>query len=173
MTRLDSYKEHVEPLIGFRLLDVDVEDCEHGDPWTILKVQRGDEKLNLVVSQDPEGNGGGFLFIECQKTLCYQGRKVMGKFSNNEAIDIEDRLGDLLPDKSNSEALEIIEKEFGSFQKTYAEYLIDQYRSIQMPNLECDFCNVFIENDGEGSAFVMVLLSVTLELMTELLVQIV
>ena len=22
-----------------------------------------------------------------------------------------------------------------------------------MPNLECDFCNVFIENDGEGSAF--------------------
>tara|TARA_R100001510_G_C7624210_1_gene184411 strand:+ start:706 stop:903 length:198 start_codon:yes stop_codon:yes gene_type:complete len=54
--------------------------------------------------------------------------KIMGKFSNNEAIDIEDRLGDLLLDKSNSEALEIIEKEFGSFQKTYAEYLIDQYR---------------------------------------------
>jgi len=22
-----------------------------------------------------------------------------------------------------------------------------------MPNLECDFCNLFIENDGEGSAF--------------------
>ena len=22
-----------------------------------------------------------------------------------------------------------------------------------MPNLECDFCNVCIENDGEGSAF--------------------
>ncbi len=22
-----------------------------------------------------------------------------------------------------------------------------------MPNLECDFCNIFIENDGEGSAF--------------------
>ena len=34
----------------------------------------------------------------------------MGKFSNNEAIDIEDRLGDLLLDKSNSEALEIIER---------------------------------------------------------------
>ena len=28
------------------------------------KVQRGDEKLDLVISQDPEGNGGGFLFIE-------------------------------------------------------------------------------------------------------------
>ena len=34
----------------------------------------------------------------------------MGKFSNNEAIDIEDRLGDLLLDKSNSETLEIIER---------------------------------------------------------------
>ena len=31
---------------------------------TILKVQRGDEKLDLVISQDPEGNGGGYLFIE-------------------------------------------------------------------------------------------------------------
>ena len=64
MTRLDSYKEHVEPLIGFRIVGVDVEDCEHGDPWTVLKVQRGDEKLDLVISQDPEGNGGGYLFIE-------------------------------------------------------------------------------------------------------------
>ena len=68
MTELDSYKKHVEPLIGFRIIGVDVEDCEHGDPFTILKVQRGDEKYNLVVSQDPEGNGGGFLFIESSKS---------------------------------------------------------------------------------------------------------
>ena len=68
MTELDSYKKHVEPLIGFRIIGVDVEDCEHGDPFTILKVQRGDEKYNLVVSQDPEGNGGGFLFIESNKS---------------------------------------------------------------------------------------------------------
>ena len=61
---LNSYKNHVEPLIGFRIVGVDVEDCEYGDPFTVLKVQRGDEKLDLVVSQDPEGNGGGFLFIE-------------------------------------------------------------------------------------------------------------
>ena len=68
MTELDSYKKHVEPLIGFRIIGVDVEDCEHGDPFTILKVQRGEEKYNLVVSQDPEGNGGGFLFIESNKS---------------------------------------------------------------------------------------------------------
>ena len=61
---MDSYKEHAEQLIGFRITGVDVEDCEYGDPFTILKVTRGGEKLNLVVSQDPEGNGGGFLFIE-------------------------------------------------------------------------------------------------------------
>ena len=64
MNILDSYKERVEPLIGFKIVGVDVEDCVVGDPWTVLKVQRGSEKYNLVVSQDPEGNGGGFLFIE-------------------------------------------------------------------------------------------------------------
>ena len=68
MTKLDSYRKHVEPLIGFRIIGVDVEDCEHGDPFTVLKVKRGDEKYNLVVSQDPEGNGGGFLFIESSKS---------------------------------------------------------------------------------------------------------
>jgi hypothetical protein len=66
-SRLNSYKEHVEPLIGFKIIGVDVDDCEHGNPFTVLKVQRGDEKYNLVVSQDPEGNGGGFLFIEGEK----------------------------------------------------------------------------------------------------------
>ena len=66
-SRLNSYKEHVEPLIGYRIVGVDVDDCENGDPFTILKVQRGDEKYNLVVSKDPEGNGGGFLFIEGEK----------------------------------------------------------------------------------------------------------
>ena len=54
MNILDSYKEHVEPLMGFRIVGVDVEDCKHGDPFTVLKVTRGGEKLNLVVSQDPE-----------------------------------------------------------------------------------------------------------------------
>jgi len=67
ISRLNSYKEHVEPLIGFKIIGVDVDDCEHGNPFTILKIQRGDEKYNLVVSQDPEGNGGGFLFIEGEK----------------------------------------------------------------------------------------------------------
>tara|TARA_Y100001938_G_scaffold132193_1_gene190212 strand:- start:653 stop:853 length:201 start_codon:yes stop_codon:yes gene_type:complete len=66
MTKLDSYRKHVEPLIGFRIIGVDVEESDF-DPFTVLKVQRGDEKLDLVVSQDPEGNGGGFLFIEGEK----------------------------------------------------------------------------------------------------------
>jgi len=66
MTKLDSYRKHVEPLIGFRIIGVDVEESDF-DPFTVLKVQRGDEKLDLVISQDPEGNGGGFLFIEGEK----------------------------------------------------------------------------------------------------------
>ena len=63
MTKLDSYRKHVEPLIGFRIIGVDVEESDF-NPFTVLKVQRGDEKLDLVISQDPEGNGGGYLFIE-------------------------------------------------------------------------------------------------------------
>jgi len=66
MTKLDSYRKHVEPLIGFRIIGVDVEESDF-NPFTVLKVQRGDEKLDLVISQDPEGNGGGFLFIEGEK----------------------------------------------------------------------------------------------------------
>jgi hypothetical protein len=68
-SRLNSYKEHVEPLIGFKIVGVDVDTAGYPFriPITILKVQRGDEKYNLVVSQDPEGNGGGFLFIEGEK----------------------------------------------------------------------------------------------------------
>ena len=39
---------------------------EYGDDegWPIFTIQKGKERLDLVLSRDPEGNGGGFAFIE-------------------------------------------------------------------------------------------------------------
>ena len=60
-----DYKEMYGQLIGFRIVGFRIEDEDnYGKPYPIFEVQRGDEKLDLVVSQDPEGNGGGFVFIE-------------------------------------------------------------------------------------------------------------
>jgi hypothetical protein len=66
---MNAYKKLYEPLIGFRIVGFRTEEDEDNpnNPWIIFEVQRGDEKLDLVVSQDPEGNGGGFVFIEDHK----------------------------------------------------------------------------------------------------------
>ena len=60
------YEDKYKPLIGFRITGFKADKIEDNPnkPWLIFEVTRGDEKLNLVVSQDPEGNGGGFVFIE-------------------------------------------------------------------------------------------------------------
>lgn len=53
-------------LIGSRITGFRMEpDDDCGDPWPIftLATQTG-EQLQLVLSRDPEGNGGGFGFIE-------------------------------------------------------------------------------------------------------------
>ena len=63
---MSYYEETYKPLIGFRITDFKTDEDEDNpnNPWLIFEVTRGDEKYNLVVSQDPEGNGGGFVFIE-------------------------------------------------------------------------------------------------------------
>ena len=50
----------------------------------------------------------------------------MGKFSNNEAIDIEQDLGDLIQDMPYESALNMIEQQYGSYGKTYAEYILEK-----------------------------------------------
>tara|TARA_Y100000593_G_C4257264_1_gene310278 strand:- start:653 stop:826 length:174 start_codon:yes stop_codon:yes gene_type:complete len=52
----------------------------------------------------------------------------MGKFSNNQAIDIEQDLGDLIQDMPYESALNMIEQQYGSYGKTYAEYILEKWK---------------------------------------------
>jgi hypothetical protein len=60
-------EEHYRQLIGFHIVGFRFERDEYGDdegwPIYMLKNDKGEE-IDLVISRDPEGNGGGFAFIE-------------------------------------------------------------------------------------------------------------
>ena len=53
-------------LIGSRIKGFRMEQDEFvDDPWPIFTVEtETGEELNVALSRDPEGNGGGFAFIE-------------------------------------------------------------------------------------------------------------
>ena len=53
-------------LVGFKITGFRMEEDEFGgDPFPIFRVLSPDnQQLQITVSQDPEGNGAGFLFIE-------------------------------------------------------------------------------------------------------------
>jgi len=59
--------EHYRQLIGFHIVGFRFECDEYGNdegwPIYMLKNDKGEE-VDLVISCDPEGNGGGFAFIE-------------------------------------------------------------------------------------------------------------
>ena len=59
-------EKHYTQLIGFKIVGFRFERDEYGDDegWPIFTIQKGKERLDLVLSRDPEGNGGGFAFIE-------------------------------------------------------------------------------------------------------------
>ena len=74
---MNAHEELYKSLIGFRITDFKTDEIEDNPnkPWLIFEVTKGKEKYNLVVSQDAEGNGGGFVFIECPKTHIIKGAK--------------------------------------------------------------------------------------------------
>ena len=61
-------KEYYEQLIGFKVIDFMFERDEYGDDegWPVFNLHnpKTGETVSLVLSRDPEGNGGGFGFIE-------------------------------------------------------------------------------------------------------------
>jgi len=61
---MDAYEEHYKPLEGFTILTyLGMSEEEHGDGFPQFLISNGKEDLVVEVSRDPEGNGGGFLFI--------------------------------------------------------------------------------------------------------------
>lgn len=57
---------HYRQLIGFKITDFRMEENEFGgDPFPVFTVVSPDNQaLQITVSRDSEGNGGGFLFLE-------------------------------------------------------------------------------------------------------------
>jgi hypothetical protein len=55
--------QYYKQLIGFRIIKFKYQNDGYGDLFPVFTVKRDDEILELTVSQDPEGNGEGFLFI--------------------------------------------------------------------------------------------------------------
>jgi len=66
-----AYEKHFGQLVGCKIVGFHMEKDEYemGD-WPVLVVQMPNssnfsgQKFNVILSQDEEGNGGGFAFIE-------------------------------------------------------------------------------------------------------------
>ena len=67
----DAYQKHFGQLVGCKIVGFHMEKDEDAlNDWPVLVVQMPNssnfsgQKFNLILSQDEEGNGGGFAFIE-------------------------------------------------------------------------------------------------------------
>ena len=68
-----AYNKQFKQLVGSKILDFKMVQCEF-DPhqyWPTFSMQLADQKYKLVLSQDEEGNGGGFAFIE-QESMMFE-----------------------------------------------------------------------------------------------------
>ena len=65
--RIIPYIKEFKQIVGAKILDFKMVQCEF-DPhqyWPTFNMQIDKHtKFNLILSQDEEGNGGGFAFIE-------------------------------------------------------------------------------------------------------------
>ena len=63
---IQAYNKEFKQLVGSKILDFKMVQCDF-DPhqyWPTFSMQLADQKYKLILSQDEEGNGGGFAFIE-------------------------------------------------------------------------------------------------------------
>ena len=59
-----SYKKYFGQLVGCKVIGFEMQD-DGEDVWPALIMRTdGGEKIAVVLSRDPEGNGSGFAFIE-------------------------------------------------------------------------------------------------------------
>lgn len=60
-----NMQKYYEQLVGCRIIDFKFEEDEYAlSPFPVFTLQLGDQKVELSLSMDEEGNGGGFGFIE-------------------------------------------------------------------------------------------------------------
>ena len=61
--------KYYKQIVGCKIIDFYMEDDNFSlNPWSVFIIKQpnseGGEEYRLVLSQDEEGNGGGFAFIE-------------------------------------------------------------------------------------------------------------
>ena len=60
-----NIKKYYSQLIGAKIIGFRMEEDDFAlDPFPIYTLQIGKQKVDLALSMDEEGNGGGFGFIE-------------------------------------------------------------------------------------------------------------
>ena len=60
------YMEHFGQLRGAEIIDFHMvpDSYDKYNSWPTFTMRKGNDVFNFVLSQDEEGNGGGFAFIE-------------------------------------------------------------------------------------------------------------
>ena len=65
---ISFYENNYRQLKGWKIIDFKMVQCEYDTsqywPTFVLQSPATGETLRLILSQDEEGNGGGFAFIE-------------------------------------------------------------------------------------------------------------
>lgn len=65
MTSYEKFvNEYYSPLKGFTIKNFKLENEGEDISFPTFILKKGNETIKISVSQDEEGNGGGFLFIE-------------------------------------------------------------------------------------------------------------
>ena len=60
-----NIEKYYKQLVGAKIIGFRLEEDEFAlDPFPIFTLQLGKQKVDLALSMDEEGNGGGFGFIE-------------------------------------------------------------------------------------------------------------
>lgn len=60
-----NIEKYYKQLVGAKIIGFRLEEDEFSlDPFPIFTLQLGNQKVDLALSMDEEGNGGGFGFIE-------------------------------------------------------------------------------------------------------------
>ena len=61
-----NIEKYYSQLIGAKIIGFRMDEAHHGliNPFPIFTLQLGNQTVDLALSMDEEGNGGGFGFIE-------------------------------------------------------------------------------------------------------------
>ena len=64
-------KKYYGQLVGCKIQDFHFEEgtFEYDKPFPVFSLKNGSVEVRFVISQDEEGNGGGFAFIEDKKKV--------------------------------------------------------------------------------------------------------